>query len=181
MRIAPDDLSVLKRQADNSDDYALCYLRQKANGNIEKAKQLAERFMGDMLLLESKNCFGTAKVEMNKLMTQLEILFVYAVNQAINDCAPNAIIAQTILNSFYDRLKEADPAVYRLLDDTGIFSYYILCSRSPNCTSTDIGNTFAKACGCDGDSDMVRTGSHYYEEIYDRCTSRFHEVSFDRT
>jgi hypothetical protein len=168
MKIVPDRPSEL---FDSSEGAANAFVREKNNGNMEKAHQLGIRFAQE-LTNESSGIpfFGTGKFDNEETLRQRKVLFAYIVHQVIDDIAPNSIVAQSALSAFHETIQESMPEIYKTITDTLTFSLYILSSRSAPDDPRAIGKVFAQLCQRADDPIFVDYGKELAEYFIMHCT-----------
>lgn len=171
IKIAPEDLSKLfERGNPVADDNIDLFLRQRANGNTRRARQLGARYVSDLI-----DCVWTRPpedVEPVRFELQVKLLFAYVVHRIIEDYSPNHIVANAALSSFYEHLEEAEPEVFEEINDSAAFSLYLYLHRSGEERAQEIGRTFAGLCDAGADSDCGAIGESAYARFLGGCAQR---------
>ena len=130
IKIAPDDPSEV---FDTSEGAAAAFAREKANGNMEKARALGVQFAAELTADERGIVwFGIGAFDSAETLSQRKVLFSYLVGRVIEDMAPNSIVAQSAMSAYYDELQRVSGETYGLVSDSAALSLYILagCLRA---------------------------------------------------
>ncbi len=162
MKIAGEkpSLSIKKESYPQSSEE---FQNDRANGNIQKAKDLGEEV--------AKALISACKKEMqiiddgdaeSSLAAQRVLLLSFAATVAFERSCPGQVTANTAQNTFFDKLQQLDADIYEHSCDTGAFSFYFLAYRSGGDTERRIGQTFAMICGHDGDPIYQELGEALY-------------------
>lgn len=178
-----------KSQLDDKNEAALLLEqvnRQRANGNTEKARKLgihlAEIFLNDDEINEHI-ASAVGKVPNTKeTMDQIRILIVFSAQWCLSHRLPAALLSNTAVNSFYDKISETRD-VYNDLSDGPEFSFYSLAVRNSTTTSADaIGKTFKKLCDRDddesNDEDFVELGKRIYNKTVEEVVNIIDRFGF---
>lgn len=177
IKIAPQDISAqLKKAEGNTDDNIDMFLTQRSNGNTRRAGELGALLVKDLI-----DCAWTRSpedVNSEKFEVQLKLLFSYVVHRVIADYAPNTIIANTAMCSFYDCLEEADKRVFEQINDSAAFSLYTYLHRSGEENAESVGDTFARLCEAGDCSDCSNIGQSAYARFMGACTQRILNARF---
>ena len=161
----------------SSDLAAKQFLEQKESGNIDKARALGKT-LAQALLQQNKELFGkgVATVEPVHPHHQM-LLYSYALNRVVSEHSPNSIVAQTVLNVFYNELETASAEMYQHVCDMAAFSLYILCERSEKRKSDEIGKTYASLCD-DESFFRIDEGNRLYSLYYAYCLNVHRQALF---
>ncbi|PWM22914.1 MAG: hypothetical protein DBX44_06500 [Oscillospiraceae bacterium] len=171
IKIAPEDLSKLfDRGNPVADDNIDLFLRQRANGNTERARRLGAQYVED--LKASVWTRAPEDVDPAVFERQLKLLFAYVVHRIIEDYSPNHIVANAALVSFYENLERADPVIFEEINDSAAFSLYLYLHRSGTETAAEIGKTFAGLCEAGNGSDCFAIGESAYARFIGGCAQR---------
>lgn len=156
MKIAGDEF-VQTGSPDDSEDTALLLSREKANGNLSRARRLGAIMADDVAAVE-----GDRPADDAARMTQRRILMAFAVEVGLELFLPNSLLSQTAQNIFYDTLCQTAPTFYEDLRGSGAFSFYYLCVRDGRNVETCVGETFASMCGKPGNKTLAKQGEELY-------------------
>ena len=169
IKIAPDRPSQV---FDLSEGAANAFVREKNNGNMEKARQLGELLAGELTAgTGGIPYFGVGAFDDPQSLSQRRLLYAYVVSRVIEDTAPNSIVAQSALSAFYDRIQREAPEYYEAVTDSAALSLYILAGRSNPEDYAALGRVFARLCGREeGDEVFVRYGAELAIFYSVKCT-----------
>ena len=168
MKIVPDDPSEV---FDTGEGAANSFAREKATGNMEKAKCLGQDFAAEITAGEKGIVwFGCGEYDDELTIAQRQVMFAYIINKVIEDMAPNSIVAQSALSSFYETVQSALPEVYERITDSAAFSMYILSDRAAPDDPCAIGRVFARLCGHGKEALFERYGCELAEYFTMYCT-----------
>ena len=177
-----------KSQVDDKTEAALLLEqvnRQRANGNTEKARKLgvylAEIFLDDEII-NKHIASAVGKVPNTKeSMDQVRILIVFSAQWCLSHRLPAALLSNTAVNSFYDKISETKD-VYNDLSDGPEFSFYSLAVREGPTSADAIGKTFKKLCDRDedesNDEDYVALGKSIYNKTVEEVVSIIDKFEF---
>lgn len=168
MKIVPDKPSEL---FDSSEGAASAFVRERDNGNMEKARLLGIRFAGE-LTAETKGAslFGTGEPEPLQIQEQRKILFSYIVHSVVNDIAPNSIVAQSAISAFYETVNGISPEIYAMITDSAVYSLYIHSDRTAPGDANALGRVFAHLCGRAQDEVFIRRAEQLVAYLIAYCT-----------
>ncbi|MEM1484087.1 hypothetical protein V6615_04300 [Oscillospiraceae bacterium PP1C4] len=169
MKIVPDRPSEI---FDTSEGAANAFVREKSNGNMDKARVLGTQLAIE-LTAESKGgatLFGVGAFDNEHTVKQRKVMFAYVVKKVIEDMAPNSIVAQSALSAFYETIQQTSPEIYELATDTAAFSLYNLSARTSPEDPCAIGNVFALLCDREDDPVFVRYGCELASYFTMYCT-----------
>lgn len=177
MKIAPDDLSKLfSRENPVADDNIDMLMRQRANKNTQRARELGARYVKELI-----DCVWTkapGDVEPKVFETQLKLLFSYTVHRIIEDYSPNHIVADTALAAFYDELDDADENLSQMINDSAAFSMYVYLHRSGSDNAERIGEVFADLCDAGAGSECAIIGESAYNRFFGSCAQNMLDAGF---
>lgn len=168
MKIAPNRMS---KVSDMSEGAASAFVREKSNGNMDKARKLGQQFAAEMTApIKGITLFGIGAFDNERTMAQRKVLFAYVVNRITQDMAPNSILAQSVLSSFHESVKQQSAELYELINDSAAFSLYILAHRSNPGNPESIGRVFAQLCNREDDPVFIRYGTELSNYFMMYCT-----------
>lgn len=151
------------KKTDPGESSAADFYNQQNMGNIQTALQLG----GCLARLYCSHIRTVREQESNPIWGQLAILYSYAVNRAIQSL-PNSLIAQTVLSSFYNVVKQESSELYQEVRDPIPFSLYILRDKRAAPTET-YGEIFASLCGRQNDRGLAEMADREYDNFYREC------------
>lgn len=168
MKIAPNRMS---KVFDTSEGAASAFVHEKSNGNMDKARKLGQQFAAELTApMKGVTLFGIGAFDNKRTMAQRKVLFAYIVNRVTQDMAPNSILAQSVLSSFYESVQQRSAELYELINDSAAFSLYILAHRSSHGNPASIGRVFAQLCDRDEDPVFIRYGTELSNYFMMNCT-----------
>jgi len=177
-----------KSQVDDKTEAALLLEqvnRQRANGNTEKARKLgvylAEIFLNDDEINEHIASAVGRVPNTKETMDQIRILIVFSAQWCLSHRLPAALLSNTAVNSFYDKISEAED-VYNDLSDGPEFSFYSLAVRECETSAQAIGETFKRLCDRDddesNDGDFVELGKRIYNKTVEEIVNIIDKFNF---
>ena len=168
IKIFPDKPS---KVFDMSEGAAYAFIREKTNGNMEKARALGKRFAGELTAGRTGMAqFGVGAFDDQDTLAQRNVLFAFIVGRVIEEMAPNSIVAQSAMSAFYETIERTSPEIYRQISDSAALSLYIFSARSTPGDETAAGEVFARLCGREGDALFVAYGRELAGYFMDHCT-----------
>mgnify|MGYP001856247125 CR=1 FL=1 len=152
MKIMGDDYDP-PEEKDDAGETAQQLEKQKANGNLGRARQL-----GAMMAEEVSAVEGDAPAAGAALLTQRRILLAFAVEVGFEAFLPDNLLAETAQSVFYETLRKDAPD----------FSCYFLCVREGRQVEQKVGETYASLCGRPKDEALAQEGEALYRRFIDR-------------
>jgi hypothetical protein len=138
------------------------YEREKAQGNIEKAKKLGKELAEDFVSVCKKDELTISEDDSESLITQKVLLLSFTVMAGLEEFCPNITIANAARTAFFDELNLLDNNLFEKSSDTGAFSFYYLSFRRGTEVDRRVGQTFAMLCSHDGDPIYQELGEALY-------------------
>ena len=178
-----------KSQVDDKNEAALLLEqvnRQRSNGNTEKARKLgvylAEIFLNDDEI-NAHIASAVGKVPHTKeAMEQVRILIVFSAQWCLSHQLPAALLSNTAVNSFYDKISESTRDLYNDLSSGPEFSFYSLAVRSGKSSADAVGETFKKLCDTDddesNDEDYFELGKRIYNKTVEEIVAIIEKFDF---
>lgn len=155
------------KSRDDTLDEAAELIKQKENGNVEKARKLGELLSTEIIKIDGESAFGEDKAEDCDLRMQRRLLLAFTACSCVENCISNKIIQRVIVNSFYNCIKLENEQFYEDLKGSGAFSFYYLCVRRGGDVDKCIGKTFAMLCGRENDTVIAELGTALYYRFND--------------
>ena len=171
MRIAGDHPS-RELLADDHGDEAV---RERENGNLERARQLGALMAGEVWSLDSENANPPESLQVAE---QRRLLFAFAAAAGFDFFTPTPLCAHTALGSFYDTLGREAPALYEGVERSFAFSFYFLHLRREEHPAQGVGQTFAMLCGQEGDTAFIDRGAALYQSFLSIIRERANAMGF---
>lgn len=161
----------MNKTVDMSEGAANTFVREKSNGNTEKARRLGKQFAAELTTTrKGATLFGIGAFDNQRTMDQRKVLFAYIVNRVTNDMTPNSILSQSVLSSFYESVKQQSEELHELITDAAAFSLYILAHRSSPGNAEEIGKVFAQLCDREEDPVFIHYGAELSNYFIMYCT-----------
>ncbi|MCL2579901.1 MAG: hypothetical protein FWE32_07690 [Oscillospiraceae bacterium] len=178
MKIAPGSGGSIRDTepaAEEAEAEAQNYLRQKSSGNIDLARALGSSYAA-LVMAEAKDKFDPWPEGMAEALQAHHalLLFSYVINRVVADLSHNSILAQTTLNVFYCEIETKAPGLDKYIRDMASYSLYILCERSSQCPTDQVGKIFARLCGDKDNERLIARGHTLFADYYARC-KQLHE------
>ena len=172
MKIMGDDYD-FPEEKDDSHETARQLEQEKANGNLNRARQL-----GAMMAEEVSAVEGDSPENEPALLTQRRILLAFAAEVGFEAFLPTSILTETAQSVFYETLSKDAPAFYEDLQESGAFSFYYLCVREGRQVEEKVGQTFASLCGKPKDAALAQEGEGLYRRFIDRVQRFVNSMGF---
>ena len=138
------------------------YDKEKANGNIKKAKELGAVLATEFVSVCKKDELTISENDSESLITQKVLLLSFTVMAGLEEFCPNITIANAARSAFFDELHNLDEGLFEKSSDTGAFSFYYLSFRRGTEVDRRVGQTFAMLCSHDGDPIYQELGEALY-------------------
>lgn len=178
MKVVGDSLDHLQEPSEETADAAAqLWAREKANGNVAKARRAGAILAG--IVLSDEGFASIDGIADDDLRTQRFVLATFAVEVGFDAFLPNGILSETAQDMFDHTLKITAPEWYDLLTQTGAFSFYYLSIRSARGQSgAGIGDTFATMCGLAGNKACIKMGNALYLSVLARIKALADSLQF---
>lgn len=138
--------------------------RQRANGNLEKAKQLGENLShltpsmdGEGLQVNLQDILPK-KFLSQDILYQIKVLLVFEAEALLELSIPVPVLATTAINSLHDALRESAPGFHKNISDGAAFTFYFLAMKKNGDISQNIGEAFAMLCNVKNKEGFVEAG-----------------------
>lgn len=160
-------------EKDDTHETARQLEREKANGNLGRARRL-----GAMMAEEVSSIEGGVPVSEPAPLTQRRILLAFAVEVGFEAFLPNSILAETAQSVFYETLRQDAPAFFEDLQESGAYSFYFLCVREGREVEKKVGETYASLCGRPKQETLAREGSELYVRFIGQVQKLVNDIGF---
>lgn len=137
------------------EESAALYVLHRANGNLEKTRQLGE-------LLAQTLVGDVDRLKEDPFMNQKLVLLSFLISDELEEKLTDGILRQSAAAAFRRRVEELDPAVFAIITDSTAFTLYILHDRRVE--GGECGRVLADLCGLDGDEALIREGNALADE-----------------
>lgn len=168
----------LEAADDQSEKSAQAYLRQKENGNVDKARQLgirlAEMVVEDLPTIEDNS-------EDWLLIDHLKMLYIFVAEQSIREC-PDTILCQVSLSAFREAIEKGVPGVYDAISGCSADTFYQLAYyRKPqDQVAHNMGCAMAQLYGRPKDWKIITIGEHLCAVFQDKCREECEKTQYVR-
>ena len=139
-------------------------MRQRANGNIDKARKLgavlatiAPTGDGDGILVNLKDHLST-KFFVQDILYQIRVLLVFACETLLQIELPTELLSTTAIASMYDAMEKDAPGFYSNIANGAAFTFYYLAIQKGGDISANIGEAFAMLCSVKNKDSFVLAG-----------------------
>ncbi|MBP0963394.1 MAG: hypothetical protein J6Q99_03775 [Oscillospiraceae bacterium] len=151
------------------DDEAAIFIRERDNGNIEKAKELGCTLAQRVETL-------CRQEEPALVAAQKKVLYGYVCKKVLEGRCANSVLARAAIGELLNCLKNASPSDFDLIQDSVAFTKYMLAEKEADQT---VGKVFAKLCGDKNNEAFACEGDELYSKYTAECEALFNKVSFD--
>lgn len=139
-------------------------MRQRANGNIDKARKLgavlatiAPTGDGDGILVNLKDHLSP-KFFVQDILYQIRVLLVFACETLLQIELPTELLSTTAIASMYDAMEKDAPGFYSNIANGAAFTFYYLAIQKGGDISANIGEAFAMLCSVKNKDSFVLAG-----------------------
>lgn len=160
-------------ERDDTHETALQLEREKANGNLARARRLGAMMAEEVSAIEG----GSPACEPAPL-TQRRILLAFAAEVGFEAFLPNSILTETAQSVFYETLRQDAPALFEDLQGSGAYSFYFLCVREGRDVEKKVGETYASLCGRPKDTALAGEGSELYVRFIGQVQKFVNDIGF---
>ena len=138
--------------------------RQRANGNLEKARQLGKRLSqltpsldGEGLQVNLQDVLPKKYLSQD-ILYQIKVLLVFEAEALLELEIPVPVLATTAINSLHDSLRKSAPAFHKNISDGAAFTFYFLAMKKSGDVSQNIGEAFAMLCNVKNKEGFIEAG-----------------------
>lgn len=174
---------VAKSKKDSDDSVALIeeMNAQRANGNIQKAKELgnylAERFLNtDELKSALEGAVGSLDYP-EKIIHQIKILIFFTAELCIDRLLPNTLLMSTATNTIYDIIVDRAGDFYTTFSDGVEYGFYYLAIKQENYIN-EMGKAFAMLCGKKGNETLEQLGRDIFVLVAHEIDATIRQYEF---
>ena len=150
------------------DDGAAEFVRERDNGNLEKAKHAGEKMARKLHRLWRLG-------DSAHIYAQKKVLFAYAAAKAIEKHCEASVLAHSILSEFHRWVKHHSQHDYELIQDSAAFTKYLLSERSGK---EALGSVFAELCNEKDNEKLQRKGILLFYHYYSDCIMILNKTTF---
>ena len=138
--------------------------QQRANGNLEKARELGRRlatltpsFDSDGLRVNLKDVLPKKYLSQD-ILYQIKVMLVFEAEALLQMELPLPVLATTAINALHDALLENAPGFHKNISDGAAFTFYYLALKKSGDPSENIGEAFAMLCSVKNKEGFVEAG-----------------------
>ena len=139
-------------------------MRQRANGNIDKARELGEVLAtiaptgdGEGIFVNLKDHLSP-KFFVQDILYQIRVLLVFACETLLQLELPTELLSTTAIASMYDAMEKDMPGFYSNIANGAAFTFYYLAIQKGGDISENIGEAFAMLCAVKNKDSYVLAG-----------------------
>lgn len=170
-----------KKESDDSVALIEEMNAQRANGNIQKAKDLgshlAERFLNTEELKASlEGAVGSLDYP-EKIMFQIKILIFFTAELCIDRLLPNSLLMNTATNAVYDIIVDRAGDFYTTFSDGIEYSFYYLAVKQENYVA-EMGKAFAMLCNKKDDEAFEKLGRDIFTSVANEINNIIRQYDF---
>ena len=139
-------------------------MRNRANGNIDKARRLGESLAtmtptsdGDGIFVNLKDHLSP-KFFVQDILYQIRVLLVFACETILQIELPSELLSTTAISSMYHAIEEGTPGFYSNISNGAAYTFYYLAVQKGGDISENIGEAFAMLCSVKNKESFVLAG-----------------------
>ena len=139
-------------------------MRNRANGNIDKARRLGESLAtmtptsdGDGIFVNLKDHLSP-KFFVQDILYQIRVLLVFACETILQIELPSELLSTTAISSMYHAIEEDTPGFYSNIANGAAYTFYYLAVQKGGDISENIGEAFAMLCSVKNKDSFVLAG-----------------------
>ncbi len=148
-------------------------MRQRANGNIDKARKLGAALAtiaptgdGDGIFVNLKDHLSP-KFFVQDILYQIRVLLVFACETLLQIELPTELLSTTAIASMYDAMEKDMPGFYSNIANGAAFTFYYLAIQKGGDISANIGEAFAMLCSVKNKDSFVLAGKTVWDIAVD--------------
>lgn len=153
--------------------------KQRANGNMDRAKEMGEaialrvyKLMDEMFIWENY----AREINNKNIPEQIEKLITFTVEAELHVLLEKYSVSTMAVNAFYDKLIELDENLYNNITDA--YTYYYLVLRKGGDVAGGIGKQFAKLCSAKDDEVLQDAGKEVFETVCEILRKEIENAGF---
>ena len=139
-------------------------MRQRANGNIDKAHKLGEILATIAPTSDGNGIFVNLKDHLSQkffvpdILYQIRVLLVFACETILQMELSSELLSTTAIASMYTALEKDMPGFYNNIANGAAFTFYYLAIQKGGDISENIGEAFAMLCAVKNKDSYVLAG-----------------------
>ncbi len=154
--------------------------KQRANGNMDRAKALGEIIARQAYSFEIVGDEVKARIDeykdCNEIYEQIRMLVTFTAEAEIHVLLEKYSVSTMTVNSFYDELIKLDEDLYDNI--TNAFTFYYLVLRKGGDVAAYMGRQFAKLCGDKENEKLSSLGTDIFVAICDNLKDEIEKAEF---
>lgn len=139
-------------------------MRQRVNGNIDKARRLGEVLAtiaptddGDGVFVNLRDHLSP-KFFVQDILYQIRVLLVFACETLLQMELPTELLSTTAIASMYNAMEKDMPGFYSNIANGAAFTFYYLALQKGGDISENMGDAFAMLCSVKNKDSYVLAG-----------------------
>ena len=159
-----------KEMNKNAGDFTNSFdavMRNKTNGNIDKARKLGATLAtiaptneGDGIFVNLRDHLSQ-KFFVQDILYQIRVLLVFACETLLQMELPTQLLSTTAIASMYDAMEKDMPGFYSNIANGAAFTFYYLAIQKGADIPENIGEAFAMLCSVKNKDSFVLAGKQY--------------------
>ncbi|MBR3588803.1 MAG: hypothetical protein IKL16_04495 [Clostridia bacterium] len=154
--------------------------KQRANGNMDRAKALGETIARKSYALEGFESELLGRIDEYKdnedISDQIRMLVNFTVEAEIHVLLEKYSVSTMTVNAFYDELIKLDEDLYDNI--TNAFTYYYLVLRKGGDVASGMGKQFAKLCSDKENEKLQILGKDIFNAICENLKLEIEKAEF---
>lgn len=154
--------------------------KQRANGNMDRAKALGEVVAHQVYSFEGIDDSVKQRIDEYKdnesIYEQIRMLVTFTAEAEIHVLLEKYSVSTMTVNAFYDELIKLDEDLYDNI--TNAFTFYYLVLRKGGDIATGMGKQFAKLCGDKENEKLVSLGTDIFVAIRENLKKEIEKAEF---
>ena len=162
-------------------------MRNRANGNIDKARRLGESLAtmtptsdGDGIFVNLKDHLSP-KFFVQDILYQIRVLLVFACETILQIELPSELLSTTAISSMYHAIEEDTPGFYSNIANGAAYTFYYLAVQKGGDISENIGEAFAMLCSVKNKESFVLAGKTVWNIAVDIIEKEIEKVDIQES
>ena len=154
--------------------------KQRANGNMDRAKALGEVMAHQVYSFKGIDDSVKKRIDEYKdnesIYEQIRMLVTFTAEAEIHVLLEKYSVSTMTMNAFYDELIKLDEDLYDNI--TNAFTFYYLVLRKGGDVATGMGKQFAKLCGDKENEKLLSLGKDIFVAICESLKIEIEKAEF---
>lgn len=185
-----DDVKIYKPSTNAADQHDLGDIlesvgKQRANGNVEKARELGKKLAeitptgeNSQIRIDLKSALKP-KFFAPTVLYQIMVVMIFAAEVALQLQLSSELLATTASNALHDSLRNNRGDFYRNISDGAAFSFYYLAVKKGGDIERNIGEAFAMLCSVDDNESFIEAGQTVYRLTMEAISAEIEAIGFE--